>query len=450
MKKKHLWILKIQKCLLMNKIVLCILLCVGCIGVNGQVALSTEDAILKTLDNNFNIQIAENDVLIAENNTEKSLFGYNPTLDASLGFNADINNSTTNFNSGESIVTGYGLAYGGGAAVSAGYNIIDPNRSLNLKQAEELVALSDLQRQLAIQNNVAQVLSAYYDASRAYANIDILENVLELSQNRFERLDVQNQYGQSSRLDLLNAQVDIDRDSINIANAKLVYDNSIRTLNNLMGVDVSELYALDTTITYDITRTLSDYIASALEDNIEMKLIDQNQSITELNYDLIKASKKPVLGANATYNYNVNVSAPGSFFQSSRSNGLGLGLTLLYNIYDGGVRKNQKENTKLSIESQLIQRDQFVNNLKAQMTNVWYQFQNALAIIKAEQSNVLTTVVNFQRTNEEFKTGRVTSIEYRQAQINLLTAENSLLNARYDAKLLEVQLLLLSGDVLNI
>ncbi len=434
----------------MNKIVLCILLCVGCIGVNGQVALSTEDAILKTLDNNFNIQIAENDVLIAENNTEKSLFGYNPTLDASLGFNADINNSTTNFNSGESIVTGYGLAYGGGAAVSAGYNIIDPNRSLNLKQAEELVALSDLQRQLAIQNNVAQVLSAYYDASRAYANIDILENVLELSQNRFERLDVQNQYGQSSRLDLLNAQVDIDRDSINIANAKLVYDNSIRTLNNLMGVDVSELYALDTTITYDITRTLSDYIASALEDNIEMKLIDQNQSITELNYDLIKASKKPVLGANATYNYNVNVSAPGSFFQSSRSNGLGLGLTLLYNIYDGGVRKNQKENTKLSIESQLIQRDQFVNNLKAQMTNVWYQFQNALAIIKAEQSNVLTTVVNFQRTNEEFKTGRVTSIEYRQAQINLLTAENSLLNARYDAKLLEVQLLLLSGDVLNI
>ena len=146
----------------------------------------------------------------------------------------------------------------------------------------------------------------------------------------------------------------------------------------------------------------------------------------------------------------MNVSAPGSFFQSSRSNGLGLGLTLLYNIYDGGVRKNQKENTKLSIESQLIQRDQFVNNLKAQMTNVWYQFQNALAIIKAEQSNVLTTVVNFQRTNEEFKTGRVTSIEYRQAQINLLTAENSLLNARYDAKLLEVQLLLLSGDVLNI
>ena len=81
---------------------------------------------------------------------------------------------------------------------------------------------------------------------------------------------------------------------------------------------------------------------------------------------------------------------------------------------------------------------------------MWYQFQNALAIIKAEESNVGTTQVNFERTNEEYKTGRVTSIAYRQAQINLLTAENSLLNARYDAKLLEIQMLLLSGDILDI
>jgi len=63
---------------------------------------------------------------------------------------------------------------------------------------------------------------------------------------------------------------------------------------------------------------------------------------------------------------------------------------------------------------------------------------------------VKTTVVNFERTNEEYKTGRVSSIEYRQAQINLLTSENSLLNARYDAKLLEIQMLLLSGEILKI
>jgi len=450
MKKKHQLTFKIQMLLGMSRMIFCITLLAVFSHLQSQELLTPQEAILRTLENNFNIRIAENELQIAENNTDKSILGYNPTLDASVGVNADINNSTTNFNSGESIVTGYGLAYGAGASLSAGYNIIDPNRNLNLQQAEELVALSDLQKQLAIQNNVAQVLSAYYDASRAYANIGILRDVLGLSQNRLKRLDVQNQYGQSSRLDLLNAQVDIDRDSINISNATLAYENSVRTLNNLMGINVSELHTLDTDVSYDVTRSLSDFIEASLAQNIELKLINQNQAITELNYDLIDATRKPVVGANATYNFNFNSSAPGSFFQSSRSDGLGLRLTLLYNIYDGGVRKNQRQNTQLTLEGQSIQRDQLVNDLRAQLSNVWFQFQNAQAIIRAEGSNVKTTEINFERTNEEYKIGRVTSIEYRQAQLNLLTAENSLLNARYDAKLLEIQMLLLSGDILKI
>lgn len=434
----------------MIRLIVSILACIGCVSLCGQGYMSAGEAIIKTLENNFNIRIADNALQIAANNTDKALLGYRPTVDASIGVNADINNSTTNFNSGESIVTGYGLAYGAGASVTAGYNIIDPRRNVNLKQAEELVALSDLQKQLAIQTNVAQVLSAYYDASRASANIAILEDVIDLSQDRLKRIDVQNQYGQSSRLDLLNAQVDIDRDSINIANARLLQDNAIRILNNLIGIDVSTTYQVDTVVAYDVTRSLEDLISTALDQNIELKLIAQNQAITELGFDIIDATSKPIVGANATYNYNLNNSAPGSFFQSSRSDGLGLGVSLLYNIYDGGVRKNQRASARLELEGQAIQHEQAVNDIKIQMTNIWYQFKNALAIIDAEKSNVATAIVNFDRTNEEYKTGRVTSIEYRQAQVNLLTAENSLLNARYDAKLLEIQLLLLSGDILKV
>jgi len=279
--------------------IFCIILSTVFTSIYSQEVFSPQEAVLKTLENNFNIRIAENELQIAENNTDKSILGFNPTLDASVGLNADINNSTTNFNTGESIVTGYGLASGVGASLSAGYNIIDPSRNLNLKQAEEIVVLTDLQKQFTIQSNVAQVLTAYYDAARAHANIQILKDALGLSQNRLKRLDVQNRYGQSSRLDLLNAQVDIDRDSINISNAILVYENSIRTLNNLMGIDVSELHTLDTTVTYDVTRSLADFIETSLAQNIDLKLADQNRTITELNYDLINATHKPLIGPHA-------------------------------------------------------------------------------------------------------------------------------------------------------
>jgi len=186
-----------------------------------------------------------------------------------------------------------------------------------------------------------------------------------------------------------------------------------------------------------------------MERCLQLKLIDQNQTITELNYDIIDANRKPILGANANYNYNFNRSAPGSFFSSSRSDGLGLGLSLSYNLYDGGIRKNQRQNTKLALESQGLQREQLVNNLTTQLTMFWHQFQNALYIIESEKSNVATAKVNFERSYEQYQAGQLTSIEYRQAQVNLLTVENSLLNAHYDAKLLEIQMLLLSGQILD-
>ena len=80
---------------------------------------------------------------------------------------------------------------------------------------------------------------------------------------------------------------------------------------------------------------------------------------------------------------------------------------------------------------------------------IWHQFQNALYIIESEKSNVSTAKVNFDRTYEQYQAGQLTSIEYRQAQVNLLNVENSLLNAHYDAKLLEIQMLLLSGQILD-
>ncbi len=414
-----------------------------------QNVLSPEDAVLQTLANNFNIRIAQNDVSIAANNTDKALFGYNPTVTTEANLNGNINNNTTKFTTGESIVTGYGLAYGANANIGAAYNIIDPTRKANWSQAKEQVALADIQKQLAIQNNVANTLLAYYDASRASANISVLNDVLSLSQERLERLKIQNQYGQANRLDMLNAQVDIDRDSINMVNAVLLYENAIRTLNNVIGIPIETVYMVSEDVSYRDNVPLDAVIAMALENSLQIKLINQNQLITELSYDIIDANRKPVLGATANYNFNFNRSAPGSFFSSSRSDGLGVGLSLRYNLYDGGVLNNQKENTKLLLQSQSLQRDQLLNDLIAQLTNLWHQFQNAQFIIQSEQSNVSTTQVNFERTKEVYEAGQATSIEFREAQINMLTAENSLLNARYDAKLLEIQMRLLSGKILE-
>ena len=77
-------------------------------------------------------------------------------------------------------------------------------------------------------------------------------------------------------------------------------------------------------------------------------------------------------------------------------------------------------------------------------------YQNTLFILEVQQQNVITSQNNFDRTQERFKLGQVSSIEFRQAQINLLNAVTAVSNAKYDAKLIELELLQLTGELLNV
>ena len=84
--------------------------------------------------------------------------------------------------------------------------------------------------------------------------------------------------------------------------------------------------------------------------------------------------------------------------------------------------------------------------------NVWNargDYANALAIYELQNQNVLTNRNNFERTQELFKLGQVTSIEFRQAQINLQNAYTTENIAKYNAKLAEYQLMQLAGQLLN-
>ena len=67
-----------------------------------------------------------------------------------------------------------------------------------------------------------------------------------------------------------------------------------------------------------------------------------------------------------------------------------------------------------------------------------------------QTKNISTAKNNFERSSEQYKLGQITSVELRQAQVNLLNAQTSKDLDKYDAKLAELELLQLTGQLLNI
>ena len=114
------------------------------------------------------------------------------------------------------------------------------------------------------------------------------------------------------------------------------------------------------------------------------------------------------------------------------------------------LEKPEVKNAVIALDNQKIALEQQKVTIKNNLKNTWENYNNQFFILKAQEQNVLTTENNFNRTEERFKLGQITSVEFRQAQINLLNARTALNNAKFDAKLIELQILQLSGDILNV
>ena len=95
-------------------------------------------------------------------------------------------------------------------------------------------------------------------------------------------------------------------------------------------------------------------------------------------------------------------------------------------------------------------KEQQIETLGNTLTNTYESYNNALFVLEAQTRNVATNYNNFERTQERYKLGQVSSIEFRQAQINLLNSKTAMNNAKYDAKLIELDLLQLAGELLNV
>ena len=109
------------------------LIFLSAISLQAQSILTLELAKEITLANNYGIQIAKNNVSVAENLTDKSVNGYLPTVSANAGLNGNMGGSNQKFSNGMEATTSNAFTWGGNASVGANYSIFDKRRDLTLE-----------------------------------------------------------------------------------------------------------------------------------------------------------------------------------------------------------------------------------------------------------------------------------------------------------------------------
>jgi outer membrane protein len=294
------------------------------------------------------------------------------------------------------------------------------------------------------------LFTVYYNVAELEENTSAIIQTLEISRNRLTRAQYQFDYGQTTKLALLNAEVDINNDSISVMNSNQQLKNFKRDLNLVLGNTLNNDFQIDTEINFNLLLDKTELLEKAKIHNTTLLQIDKNIAINNLIVKSEKTAFLPTVGLTGSYGWNKSNNNAASFVAISTNTGFTGGLNLRWNLFDGGSTITRVKNAKINLDAQNIQKEEFLVTLERDFNNAWDDYQNKLNIYKLQEHNIKTSQNNFDRTAEKFKLGQLNSIEFRQAQINLLNAELTRNQAKYATKLAELQLLKISGEILSV
>lgn len=420
------------------------------LGMNtwAQSVLSFEKALELTLANNYAISMAKVNEEIALNNASKANNDFLPTVSASGAYN------WTYFDGENRLITetrqfDANNSYNYNATASVSYTLFNGfSRRYTYLQNKETAILSQLQLQLVVQNTVVELATIFHEVARLEENIDFLNSSVTISIDRLARAEYQYEYGQAKKLDVLNAKVDLNTDSINLINGLQQLENAKRDLNFIMGQDVTTDLSVDNAISIRTDLTRDEVVLSAESQNLELRINSNNLKINEYAIGASKSIWMPTVNANAGYQYRGTEDPNGAFLIGSNNYGPQAGVSLNWTLFNGSSQ-TQIKNAKLNLINQQIEKKSLTQQIKSLALNTYTTYKNQLYILNSQADNVATAKDNFNRSKDAFALGQINSIEFRQAQLNLLNAEQALSSAKYDAKNAEFQVLAVMGKLVE-
>jgi len=321
-----------------------------------------------------------------------------------------------------------------------------PETFIVMKRLGQLTEISELEAKVVVENTVAGISSAYYRLVLELQRYEVLKNTLELSQSRLDIARAQYELGGAGKRDFLTAQVDYNSDLTLLLTQDQIIQNSGVNLNELMALDPDTKFTVKDTILIGDPLLLLDLQENAFTENKDLLIAQRAENVAFLQMKELRASRLPVLNLNGNYVNNTSNSDAGFLIQNQRQ-GFNGGGNITINLFSGLTLNRRIQNAKVQQNIQSFATDQFEIQLKSDIQRSYNTYQTNRNLLEVEKKNYQTAKESTEIALERFRLGISSYLEFRDAQVNLLTAQNRLITSIFNIKEQEIELRRLSGNI---
>lgn len=422
-------------------------------GMAAQGSLSLENAVQIALEKNLDIRVAQKGAEIADKQENWGQAGFLPNVSANASYTYSQTDVQQQLAVGGDTTGGAppirefndAVSENYNAGITASYVLFDGlGRINNLQKLQLQKEQSELQLRFTIENTLLQVFSAYYNLARQEEQMGIAQESINISSRRYKRAQTAQELGSQTKLEALNALVDLRRDSVNFWNVFNSYSKSRRELNRLLNFPIDTLFRVDSLTEFRSDLEFGQLYTEAMQNNAALVQAQISRDINRKNLNIAWSDRLPEIAAQGGYNFSRQENE-GGFLLFTENTGWQYGLNAQWNLFSSYRSQTAVEVARIAIYQSDLSLEQARQQVQVDLSNAWLDHQNALRILAVEQRNLEVAELAFQRSKEAYALGSITNLQLRESQINYIAAKASVNDLSYQLKLAEIELQRVAG-----
>ncbi len=313
---------------------------------------------------------------------------------------------------------------------------------IGIEQAKKAQKMTELQNEQKKSEVLLGIINSYYNLMMAKERVEIEKDALELVKEHKKLAESSYESGMGLKTDLLQAEIELADTKNSLINSQKQYELAKKSFKNQIGLEKGDFEITYSQVMPDITLDKDKLYNTALNNKIQLKILELNEELTRAQLKLENRSNFPQLMLIGNYSWQGE--------ELNFENGSGnIVLSASMSLFDGGKsaieeskiekdiesleenKKSLKDGMKLEIEQQLINIEKEKNNLELQELN----------LKKAKQS------LNLEE--KRFEEGMSNSVTILQAQSKVKQTELAKIQAENQHKIALFEMLDKTGQLVD-
>ncbi|MHB1462153.1 MAG: TolC family protein [Armatimonadota bacterium] len=328
------------------------------------------------------------------------------------------------------------------ASLTASISIYDGGfREEKLIQARHGVTQSQSQLIRTRQTTIYNVSTSYYELLRSRELVDVAKSNVSYNEALMAQITSKAQEGAAADVDVLPVEAQAASARVSLLSAENQVRVSLVQLQNTMGLGSQP--GFDVAPAGDIAVVVPESLSACLESAQSKRTeIVQLAAAAAVNRSSVRQAKLAMLPIpTVTGSYQSQLSG------SDTLSGATIMGTLSIDLYSGGSNQAAYRQAQLQYEDSLLTLEQQKRDIGAEVEQAYLNLQSTRERIDAARLSLSSAERNYAAQKERYSQGIGTTLDLLNAESQVVSAQSSYVQARYDHTIASVQLKYAVGDL---